>query len=171
MSKFITRDPVTGELIEESGLVVSTGATDAGRIPQANAQGYLDTTWLPPGIGDDARIIEAGENLGAGAFVNVYDDAGTTKVRNADANSPGKGAQGFVREAFTSGQQAKVFFEGTNDQLTGLTGGVTYFLSDTIPGGVVSTPVTGAGKLHQIIGRSVSATAINFEGETTLILA
>jgi hypothetical protein len=53
----------------------------------------------------DSDLIEAGENLFAGALVNIYYTPGA-KMRLADATAYGKEAMGFVTEVVTLGQTA-----------------------------------------------------------------
>jgi hypothetical protein len=155
---------------ETEATTQSTGATEAGKIIAANANGQLDESFLPPGIGADVAIIQASENLSAGDLVSVFDDAGTFKVRKADASTTGKRADGFVLASVTSGQNATVYAEGTIVGLTGVTAGKLY-LSDTTPGGFSATPPVGAGKIVQCIGFGTSATTINFDRGEIYVLA
>jgi hypothetical protein len=117
---------------------------------------------MPTGIGADTTVIAASEALSAGDYVNIWDDAGTPKVRKADASTV-KPADGFVKDACSSGANATVYHEGANGQHTGLTGGARYFLSSTTPGGVTTTPPSASGSIVQFIGKATSATSINFE--------
>lgn len=171
MAKYTERDALTGRLREVNGTVQSTGVADAAKIVQTDTTGRLHPSLMPLGFGDDSKSLAAAETINAGSFVNVFDDAGTTKVRNADATNPSKEAHGFVVQTYNAAELATVYFEGTNTAATGAVGGNTYFLSDTTPGGFVNTPVVGAGKLSQILGRSVGTDEINFEGEPAIILA
>jgi len=159
-----------GTLTEKQATVVSTGATDAGKIVALDSTGKLDNSLMPVGIGADTKVLPASENLAAGNFVNVFNDAGTTKVRKADATVAGKEANGFVLSAVTAGNDATVYFEGTNNQLSGLTGGAMYFLSTTA-GGVTSTAPSGSGNIVQKVGRALSATEINVEFSDPIVLA
>jgi len=159
-----------GTLTEKQATVVSTGATDAGKIVALDSTGKLDNSLMPVGIGADTKVLPASENLAAGNFVNVFNDAGTTKVRKADATVAGKEANGFVLSAVTAGNDATVYFEGTNNQLSGLTGGSVYFLSTTA-GAVSSTAPSSSGNVVQRIGRALSATEINVEFSTPIVLA
>lgn len=65
----------------------------------------------PPGVVTLPATIAASESLSAGDFVNIWSDAGTPKVRKADASTSGKEAVGFVLSAVTSGSQATVYTE------------------------------------------------------------
>ena len=154
---------------ETEGTVQSTGVAEAGKIPALNSQGVLDETLLPPGIGADVFVIPASENLAAGDFVNIYNSGGA-KCRKADASTAGKHAHGFVLTGVTSGNNATVYFEGTNNQVTGATPGDVY-LSGTTPGGFTSIPPSGAGKVVPRLGIATSATSINAECGQHYILA
>lgn len=164
---------VAGKKKEVAGLVTSAGAGDDGKIVALDATGKLDTSVMPVGIGADTKSIVTSENLAAGDFVNVYDNAGTVSARRADASSNAKEAHGFVLAGVTSPAAATVYFEGTNTALTGLTKGVKYFLSHSTPGGVVEAAslTTTAGHIVQEIGQSLSTTEISFEPQSTVELA
>jgi len=159
-----------GTLTEKQATVVSTGATDAGKIVALDSTGRLDNSLMPVGVGADTKVLPASEALAAGDFVNIFNDAGTVKVRKADATVAGKEANGFVLSAVTAGNDATVYFEGTNNQLSGLTGGSVYFLSTTA-GAVSSTAPSSSGNVVQRIGRALSATEINVEFSTPIVLA
>lgn len=146
------------DLVEEAeGVVTSTGATDADRLVSTGADGKLHPSVLPTGVGPDLLVAEATENLSAGSYINIFNDGGTPGVRLAD-RSNGRQADGFVKEAFNAGDMAEVYFEGANDQLSGLTLGARYFLNTL--GQATATPPTGPG-LWQFLGRAISTTAIN----------
>lgn len=157
---------VGGLPTEVPAVNASTGAADAGKLPELDSTGRLDSSMLPVGIGADTKVLPATENLAAGDFVNIYDAAGTASVRKADASAgQGKRAHGYVLAAVTSGQNATVYFEAANGQRTGLTAGLTYVLSNVAPGGVLplaSAPST-AGHILQPLGVATSATEINVE--------
>ena len=124
---------------------------------------------MPVGFGDDVALIQASENLASGEWVNVWNDAGSFRVRKADGTTEGKETHGFVLENVTSGQNARVFFEGTNNQVTGQTPG-RVFLSTT-PGDGTSTAPSGSGNVVQIIGFATSATSVNFQYNQPIVLA
>lgn len=160
-----------GNQQEVEGLVTSAGAGDAGKIPALDGAGKLSSTVMPTGIGADTTSIPASENLAAGDLVNLWNDAGTLKVRKADASDAGKPADGFVLSAVTAPASALVYFEGENDQVTGLTPAATLFLSNSTPGGTQETPVTTAGHISQRVGRAKGATAFDFEKGTPVVRA
>ncbi len=160
-----------GTLTEKAAIQASAGAGDAGKIPALDTAGRLDNSMMPVGIGADTQILPASENLAAGDFVNIWTDTGVAKVRKADASTSGKEADGFVLSAVTSGNNATVYFEGTNTQMTGLTPGGAYFLSASTPGGVASAAPSGSGNVIQKVGKATSTTAINVEMAEPIVLA
>jgi hypothetical protein len=142
-------------------IITSAGAGDSGKIVALDANGRLDESMLPVGIGADTASILASETLAAGDFVDIYDNTGTATCRKADVSATGKTADGFVLAGATSGNNATIYFEGQNNQLTGLTAGVSYFSSPTVPGGVTATAPSTSGQVVQFVGVAINATTIN----------
>lgn len=147
----------------------SAGAADAGKLPKLDAGGKLDTTMMPSGLGADTGTFIASENISAGNLVNLWNDAGTVKVRKADATSAGKEAHGFCTSAITSGASGIVTFDGTISGLSGLTLG-KQFLSAT-PGASTATAPSGTGNVVQVVGFAKSATELVFEAGDPITLA
>lgn len=152
--------------------VVSTGVAEAGDLVGLGTDGKLDASVLPVGVGPDVAVLEASEDLGAGDYVNIFDDAGTAKVRLAD-NSNGREAHGWVKSAALTGVNATVYFEGPNDAApTGVTGQRAYLGT---AGGVLTTPLDETdpaqnGKLHQLLGAYVGTSVINTDIDDCVIL-
>jgi hypothetical protein len=172
-NKYISNN--AGSLTEVAAIQTSAGAGDAGKIPALDSTGRLDATLMPVGIGADTATIAASENLAAGNFVNIYDSTGAldgsgARARKSDGSAAGKEVHGFVLSAVTSGENALVYFEGPNTQVTGATPGVV-FMSATTPGGFTSTAPTTAGHVVQRIGVATSATSINLEHSQPIVLA
>jgi hypothetical protein len=159
---------VNGVLTEIFGVQTSAGAGNAGDLVSLDDSGRIDGSMMPVGIGADTASIQASENLAAGDFVNVWNNAGA-KVRKADATTAGKDAHGFVLSAVTSGNQATVYFEGTNTQVSGQTPGPVYMQTTAGTGG--ATIPSASGNVVQSIGVAVSATAVNFERGVPVVLA
>jgi len=159
---------VNGVLTEIFGVQTSAGAGNAGDLVSLDDSGRIDGSMMPVGIGADTASIQASENLAAGDFVNVWNNAGA-KVRKADATTAGKDAHGFVLSAVTSGNQATVYFEGTNTQVSGQTPGPVYLQTTAGAGG--ATIPSASGNVVQSIGVAVSATAVNFERGAPVTLA
>ena len=157
-----------GGLVETIATQVG-GAPNADKIPALDANGRLDVTMMPSGIGADTNTVTASEALAAGDLVNVYNLAGNARVRKADATSPGKEANGFVIAAVANGATATVYSEGTNGQVSGLTPG-QQFLSTT-PGLATSVAPSASGNVLQRVGMAFSATSLNFESGIPITLA
>ncbi len=151
----------TGTVTELEATVTSAGAGNAGDIVALDATGKLDNSLMPTGIGADTATVQASENLAAGDYVNVWNSTGDFRVRKADATTAGKEAHGFVLAAVTSGNNATVYFEGSNTQVTSVTPGPK-FLSTT-PGGWTDTAPSASGNVVQRVGVGTSATVINTE--------
>lgn len=166
-NKYVSNN--AGTLTEVEGLVTSAGAGDTGKIPALDAAGKLDNSLMPTGIGADTASIVSSESLAAGDLVNVWDDAGTPKVRKADATTSGKHAHGFVLAVVTAPASAVVYFEGSNTGVTGLTGG-DIFLSTTAGIGTSTAP-SGTGNVVQKVGVATAATNLNYEGAQPIVLA
>lgn len=113
-------------------------------------------------------LLVASESLDALDLVNVWDDSGTPKVRKADATDDTKPAHGFVVEdvagaSFGPGDSVRVFYTGNVLRgLVGLVPNQPYFLSETA-GEITATPVTGTGKILQVVGYAISTTDLMFE--------
>ena len=154
---------------EVEALVTSTGAADAGKIIALDTTGKLSISVLPDGVGADVIVAAASENLSAGNVVNLWNDAGTLKVRKADASGGvAKKAVGFVKSAVSSGSSATVYISGTVTGLSGLTVGANYYLSAT-PGGVTTTIPTTAGHIAQYVGIATSTTELSFKAGDPIV--
>lgn len=164
---------VSGLRTMVEALVTSSGSADAGSIIATNADGKLDASLLPAGIGANVQIVDASEAIGAGKFVNLWNDGGTLKARLAD-NSNGRYAHGFIKDAAASGTPATVYpLDVNNTALTGLTVGSRYYLGTA--GGVINTALdpTDAGnanKVHQYLGVALSATELITDDDSYVTL-
>lgn len=152
-----------------NSITSSAGSGDSGKLPALDGSGKLDNSFMPTGIGADTASITASEALSAGDLVNVWDSAGTFKVRKADATTAGKEAHGFVLSSVSSGASATVYFESSNTGKTGLSPGKQYL--STTAGGCTTTAPSGSGNVVQIVGIATSATAMNFQCTTPYVLA
>lgn len=168
VDKYIRRDATTGLATETEGTVIGGTVAEAGKITALDADGRFSPTVMPVGVMADTLSAVAFESLSAGDFVYIRPDG---QVAKASAGVSGVPADGFVLSSSASSANALVYFEGRNTALSALTVGSRYYLSDTVAGGVTSTPVSGAGKKHQFLGRAVSATSISFEGDDHIVLA
>jgi hypothetical protein len=155
-----------GVLTEVVASQTSAGAADGGKIVALDDQGKLDNSMMPVGIGADTAIVVTSEALSAGDWINIWNSSGA-KARKADAASA-KECHGFVLAAVTSGGNATVYFEGTNNMVNTQTPGQV-FLGNAGVG--VSAAPTAAGSMVQRIGIAVSDTAVNFERSQPIVLA
>jgi hypothetical protein len=149
-----------GRLREKEAIDASTGAGDAGKLIAADADGLLDESFLPAGIGADVRLITASETLDAGDIVNIHNDGGP-RVRKADATTAGKETHGFVLDGFASSATATVYFTGILTGLTGRTPGARQYMSTTA-GDMTETAPSTAANIVQKVGIAVAADAVAF---------
>ena len=159
---------VAGVLTEIAATVTSSGASSDGDLVALDSSGRLDNSVMPVGIGADTKTIAASEALAAGDWVNVWNSTGA-KVRKADATTAGKEAHGFVLAAVSSGANALVYFEGTNTQVSGQTPGPVFLQTTAGTGG--ATIPSASGNVVQNLGVALSATEVNFERGTPVVLA
>jgi hypothetical protein len=159
-TKYIVQS--SGYLKQQAALTTSAGAGDAQAIPALNSSGQLDITMMPTGVGADIVSVTASEALSAGAFVNLWNNSGTTNARNADGSTTGKFAQGFVLAAVSSSGTASVYLTGLNTAVTGATPGPV-FLSDSAVGSFTATAPTTSGHTSQYLGIAITATSIQFD--------
>lgn len=148
---------------------VSSGASSAGKVLALDASGKIDVTTLPTGVGANTTSITTSEALSAGDYVNVWNSAGSVRVRKADATVAGKEAHGFVLSAAGASTLATVYFSGTNTAVSAQVPGVV-FLS-TIAGTGTAIAPSDSGQVVQRLGVATSATAVNFEYQLFFTLA
>lgn len=162
--KYLETGP-DGHPQDREPITQSTGAADAGKVGALGVDGKYHSSMMPAGSGYDVFVLPSAEAIPAGSLVNIFTEGGVAKIRRADASDPAKFAHGFILTAnTTAGNNSTVYFEGINNQFSGLTAGAKYFLSATTPGGVATTfPAAGSGGIVQEIGVAVSTTEIKFE--------
>lgn len=169
--RLIKLNLTTGSMDQVALLDTSAGAGDAGKAIALDSTGKLNLNMMPTGVGPELQNIVTSEDLAAGDWVNVYDDAGTPTARKADATNGLKRAHGFVKTSVTAPAAVDVYFDGANNVLTGLTVGARYFLSEATPGGGVTTPPATAGNLVQYLGTALNATTIAFRPTDGIVVA
>lgn len=164
---------VAGKTKQIFATTTSAGAADAGKIPALDGAGRFDMSMLPLGIGANTTQATASEAIGAGKFINYWDNAGVFSMRLAD-NSNGRQADGYVTAAVTSGAVGTGYpLDGTNAQLTGLTVGTRYWLGTA--GGVTPTPLDeadagNANKISQYLGVAKSTTELVTDDQGHVVL-
>lgn len=152
-----------GVIASKSSLQTSSGAGDAGKIPALNSAGKIDSTMLDQ---TPSSTFTASEAISAGDFINIWDDAGTVKIRKADNTSASKMAHGYAPAAISSAATGvAILGEGANAALSSLTKGARYFLGTA--GGVTDTAPTSTNTIVQELGFASSATelAVNIHKE------
>lgn len=106
--------------------------------------------------------IDADEAIAAGELLNVFDDAGTPKVRLADASDPARPCNAFaVTAAAAPGDPCTIMASGINKQVAPAQSGAVW-LSETTPGGYEFAVPAGAGEIVQSIGTAIEAVGIVF---------
>lgn len=169
--KFLAR--VAGKIRQITATIVSAGAADANKIVATGADGRLDLTVMPTGIGPATQSVIASEALGAGKWVNLWADAGTLKARLAD-NSNGRPAHGFVTSAVAAAAAALVYpLDSPNTALSGMTVGSEYWLGTA--GGQIDVPLdptsdANINKVDQRLGIAKSATELITSDDGYVIL-
>ena len=161
---------VAGKIQEYVPLQVASGGDDSGKIVALNSSNTIDLSFMPNGIGPDVKVITASEALAAGAYVNIWNNAGAFAVRNADGSASGKQADGYVLSAVASGAQATVYLAGLNTAVSGQTPGLV-FLSNSAAGAGAATGATVAGQTFQQLGIAVSATTVQFDPQMPVLRA
>jgi len=154
---------ITGKIKEVAAIITSAGAGDSGKIVALDANGLLSSTMMPVGVAPDVQSIITSEDLIAGDFVNIYDNASVLTARKAVATDPTKQANGFVLTASTSPAANNVYFEGKNTGANGTFAlGLEVFLS-SVAGEVTTTAPSASGSIVQSLGTSLSTSSIATE--------
>lgn len=155
-------------------LVSKTDEGDLGVADIKHAEQIVFTA--PAKVYSGETDLEASETIAAFALVNIWNDAGDPKARNADATDNTRPCHAFVREgvvpgggSFGPGDGVRVFFGGNIITTTGRTSGATQYLSETA-GAMTETAPTGSGKVVQEIGTAISATEVIFEPQPATVL-
>lgn len=158
-------------LVAEESTVASGGVGNAAKVPHLDANGQIAESMMPSGIGADTVVLATSENLSANDLVNIYNATGTMTARKADAGTNKYQAHGYVKASTTSPADATIYLDGAcPGTFIAADAGKPVFLSAT-PGTSTLTPVTGTGKIHQIVGYVISTTAFDFEVEAPIELA
>lgn len=161
MAKYTVFDTTTVKFKQVTATTVSLGVGNAGDIPALGSNGKLDSSMIDSAAGGSVHAMVCTENLSAGDWVHIYNNAGTRACRKALATDATKPACGYVKESATAGTVASVYVSGTNEKIP-VAGfsmadlSLRAFLSATTVGGtvkVVSSFTTG--NLIQSLGTIV----------------
>ena len=160
-----------GVITEETGINVSAGAADAGKLARLDSAGTLPLTMLPAGVGVEVIAVTTSEALAAGDYVNLWNSTGL-KARKADATAAGKEAIGFVLASALISATAQVYLLGTqNTSAVGRTVGARQWLSAASPGTSTETAPTATGNIVQQLGFATSATNVIFNPSQPITVA
>jgi hypothetical protein len=158
--KFLTKG--AGVLAEAQAISSSSGAGDAGKIICTDVNGKVAENMMPASIGAEIQVCKAGVGgLLENDVVYIHLVTAVLTADKADATDATKRAQGYVKQAYSAGDDATVYLDGELPG-TGLTPGAKYYLT-TSPGTVSATPPSGPGNMVQTVGEAVSSTAIKFD--------
>jgi hypothetical protein len=146
--------------------VVVGGISNAFKIAALDSTGRWDVSMMPVGIAPETVDCKAKEALDAGDFVNLVLDEGELKAQKADCSN-GREPDGFVLSAVNMGATGKVYCEGNNTALTGMTIGAIQYLS-TAGDRTETAPASG---FAQQIGKAISATEMTFEKMSPVYLS
>lgn len=164
---------VAGKTKQIFGIATSAGVADAGKLGALGPDGRWDLSMMPVGIGANTTQATASEAIGAGKFINFWDNAGVFSMRLADSSNA-RQADGYVIAAVASGAVGTGYpLDGTNAGLTGLTVGARYFLGTA--GGVINTPLdetdtANVSKVSQYLGVAKSATELVTDDQGYVVL-
>ena len=145
-----------------AGLKFITGSTVGGAayaymVALLGANGKLDVTVMPDGIGPDTLTGTATGALSANALVNI---SSTGTIQTADYTNS-RPAHGYCPAGAANLATATVYKYGTITGLAGLTPGQPVYLGTS--GAFTQAPVITAGSgIWQQIGVASSATTIEF---------
>ena len=166
--KYLKIGTANDPVIEKEAINQSSGVSSSGEIIAANSDGRVDKTFIPEGFGCGVKLFTVSENLAAGDFVNIYDNSGIPTARKADSTNYLKSADGFILSSVTYPGTATVYFEGENNQLSGLTIGVQWLSSS---GNCSNEKPVASGCIQQIIGKAISTTSVIFNKGDVLRIA
>ena len=166
-NKFLTVTSGTPTLVQ--GLSTSAGIGDANKLISTDSSGKLHSTLLPTGVELQTAIYPTSENLAAGDFVNIFNDAGTPTARKADATNSRR-AMGYVLTAVTSPANATVYLSGSNTAVTVAATQVGPVYLAATGGFSTSPPSPGATVILQQLGNITNANAIVFEPDPVIAL-
>ena len=173
MSDYINILP-TGKKQQFAAANASTGAADADRLVKTDANGVIDQSLLPTGLGSQSKVlpVDGGVNIPAGSYVSIT-AAGEAIVANASVGVDQAPAVGFVLEATDADGNSEVFFEGVNTAVRGgpFTPGQTLYLADGEGAVATAVPPSGSGDLVQVVGKACDTTAAIFIEDDGVCLA
>lgn len=159
--------------VEQADVTVNVGlATVSANIETANITVNISGAPGPPGTGGGSSTFEitAGEDLDAPDLIYIAADG---KAYKADANGSDKDAIACVQDEILTDATGDAYLPPVVlEGFSGLTPNTRFFLSDSVPGGMMEgTPAQdGTEKIVQQVSKAISATAVLFApGDVTYI--
>lgn len=150
--------------------VMGAATSGASVVVKSLPDGTIDPSLMPAGIGANVVNIVASEALAANDLVNIWNDAGTPKVRKADATVEGKEADGYVKASVASSGTGAVYLGSRISGLSGKTPGARQYLAITA-GQMTETAPNATGNVSQWVGTAVSATEVDFKKSEPVTVA
>jgi hypothetical protein len=145
---------------EGTSNVAFAAPSTAGYVLTDNGATSDPTFQALPSSGNPTATILAAGNIAAGSLVNVYNNAGTANVVQADNTSSATSANGVALSAITSGVSGVITFGAIGvSGLSGLTPGQLFLGTAGAP---TSTAPSSTGDVIQPIGLAITATTAVF---------
>ena len=156
----------SGNMEEEQAPNVG-GANSANSVVATGADGRLDESLLPAGVGRETFRATASEAISAGDLVNTHVVNNALRIRKADASLEDGKAVGFVLANVANAAEGTVYITGSNTAAANMVPGRTYYLSQ-VAGKVIANAPAGAGEIVQEVGVAVTATELAFQPTNTI---
>lgn len=143
--------------------IIQTFLNNCGISPKAKADQEAlagnPATILRANLG--RLYVIASEDILFGAMINLWNDAGVLKARNADGTDNTKPADAYCSSTsgILLGEAGEVIVGSGLASIAGLTIGDRYYLSTT-PGLVSNAPAVAAGNIEQYIGVALTDTIL-----------
>lgn len=158
----------TGDIKQRASIQITTGAPDAGKLIAANQFGFVDPSFIQ---GETVQDYVASENIDAGDLINVWNDAGTAKVRKATNTSAATRAHGFSPSSVLAAANGTFYlWKATIGGLSGLTPGERHVLGTNGDVLLASSAPTADGTIVQNVGVAKTATEFEFFADQTIII-
>jgi hypothetical protein len=113
-------------------------------------------------------VQQAGEAIAA--LDCCYFNSATGKVNPAQGDVIGtsNGVLFFATAVYALDESGPFMLEGVLEGFVGLTAGAPYYLSETVPGGIQTTPPSG-GSIARLVGMAKSTTELIVKADATVI--
>lgn len=143
------------KFVKDTAIAITTGVADAGKIVGTDANGLIDPSFFPPGVGAPTVVGVAGEALTAGDYVYFEDNGGTPTAFVADASATTTIAKGFVEETYALNDPIVIQLNAINTDIPVAAADVGKIAYLGATGDITYTPPTltiGSGAVCQDVG-------------------